>query len=733
MSGRQYITDAVLVPPEPRARSLPDDSTSGDRKRRRKVLSCYDCRRRKLHCDRVLPACGRCKKAGSICSYSEHATEIPANDTNQSSVVGHDPFAQLHQSSEEVSQTVKRQNLRIQQLEAALARRSYSAPLTPVYAQQHESNVKINDRETMLMRGKSFKTQFSGTTHHLATIAHIPELNLFTKEALEMYPSFQHVKQDIASLEAQIKCADRHFAKVADEQLHTLLPPQADVDQAVKEYFESYGRIYHIIHAPSFWQSYSEMWRLGVESAPRHTLVLVLLMISAVSCLAPKQPWTYVANSSSAREKAIVITQACESWISRQSQKRVTAADFQIRILLYLTKQTTARKVKRTWTEAGTLIRFCMSAGLHRNPELIKKPTMALEKELRCRIWAAVVDFELQASFDRGMVSTSWLLQSDTPGPRNLKDEDIISNRPSTVQRDQFTGSWYLFTTHETATLRSNLNMLLNNIRHVLTFEDVKQYTDEIETQLSSIPECTIADYEEAHSLARLRLLQYLLALHNRFLRSETTASERSFSTMILLETSVKIVDIHQKLHEDGKRAVQFLGYDLLRAALSVANVVSVQTTPHTMSLANISFQYSPLVQQAIEMLTNKAARLGCEQRQLWVALAAHGFIKSRKDASQRQLYMKEAVDVITRVYYKMMACQEDGIPPSSGTRMIALDEISRGIVDYLPAVPGEPALHGGLTEAADSNFFDFDDFAAWTFEDWMFDPGDPVVDFDAV
>jgi hypothetical protein len=647
--------------------------------------------------------------------------------------VGQDPFARVHQHSEDVLQTVKRQTLRIQQLEAALARRSHSAPLTPVSAQQHESNVKINDRETMLMRGKAFKTQFSGTTHHLATIAHIPELNLFTKEALEMYPSFQHVKQDVASLEAQIKCADRHFAKVADEQLHTLLPPQADVDQAVKEYFESYGRIYHIIHAPSFWKSYSEMWRLGVEAVPRHTLVLVLLMISAVSCLAPKQPWTYVANSSSAREKAIVITQACENWISRQSQKRVTAADFQIRLLLHLTKQTTARKAKRTWTEAGTLIRFCMSAGLHRNPELIKKPTTALEKELRCRVWAAVLDFELQASFDRGMVSTS-LLQSDTPGPINLKDEDITSNRPSPFRKDQFTESWYLFTTHGTAPLRSDLNLLLNNIRHVLTFEDVKKYTDEIETQLSSVPECTISDYEEAHSLARLRLLQYLLALHNRFLRSETTTSERTFSTMTLLETSVKIVDIHQKLHDDGKRAVQFLGYDLLRAALSVANVVSVQTTPHVESLANISFQYLSLVQQAIEMLTDKAARLGCEQRQLWVALAAHGFIKSRKDASQRQLYMKEAVDIITRVYYKMMACQEDGIPPFAGTEMSAQDEISRGIVDYLPAVPGEPVAHDDPIGAVDaSSPFDFDDFAAWTFEDWMFDPGDPVVNFDTI
>ena len=329
------------------------------------------------------------------------------------------------------------------------------------------------------------------------------------------------------------------------------------------------------------------------------------------------------------------------------------------------------------------------------------------------------------------MVSTPWLLQSDTPGPRNLKDEDIASDRPS-WHDDVFSDSWYLFATSETATLRSSLNMLLNNIRHVLTFEDVKQYTDEIERQLILIPECKMPDYEEAHSLARLKLLQYLLALHNRFLRSETTTSELTFSTITLLETSAKIVDIHQKLQDHGKRAVQFLGYDLLRAALSVANVVSVQTTPHVTSLATISFHYSPLVQQAIEILTDKAARLGCEQRQLWVALAAHGFVKSRKDVSQRPLYMKEAVDIITKVYYKMMACQEDGIPPVlSGTGMTARDEISRGIVDYLPAVLGEPAVSSGANEPSDSNLFNFDDFAAWTFEDWMFDTGDPGMNFD--
>lgn len=732
MSEGQYITDTVLVPP--RVDSPPDDSTRGDRKRKRKVLSCCTCRRRKLQCDRVLPTCGRCRTSGqpSSCIYSDDTTTTSVKSRQRD-----DPPA-------DIFQTVKHQKLRIQQLEAALARRSHSTPKdlplrlkapdydyppSPVSAQQHELNVKINDRETMLMRGKSFKTQFSGTTHPLGTIAHIPELNLFTKEALEKHPIFQHVKQDIALLEAQIKCADKGFVTLVDEELYRLLPPQADVDRAVQEYFNSYERIYHIMHAPSFWQAYQEMWQLGVERALPHVLVLVLLMISVVSCLAPRQPWTYVANSSSARERAIIITQACENWINRQSQKRVTAADFQIRVLLCLTKQTTARKVKRTWTEAGTLLRFCMSAGLHRNPELIKKPTTALEKELRCRIWATVVDFELQASFDRGMISAPWLFQSDTPGPSNLKDEDIVSEDPPSCRRPEFTDSWYLFATNKTTALRSSLNSLLNNIRHVLTLEDVKQYTDDIEAHLERIPECTIPDYKEAHSLARLKLLQYLLALHNRFLRSETTHSESTFSAMIILETSRRIIDINQELHDHGKRAVQFLGYDLLRGALSIANVVSVQTTPHIISLASIGFTYAPLVQQAIGMLTDKAARLGCEQRQLWVALAAHGFIKSRKDVSQRPLYMREAVDTITNVYYKMMECQEVGIPPIEGTGTLNRGEISRGIVDYLPTVPGEPAV--SMTEAAaDPILFDFDDFAAWTFEDWMFDPGNPVVDF---
>lgn len=271
--------------------------------------------------------------------------------------------------------------------------------------------------------------------------------------------------------------------------------------------------------------------------------------------------------------------------------------------------------------------------------------------------------------------------------------------------------------------LRSTFNTILNNIRHVLTFEQVKQYTDEIETHLSSTPDLSAPEAEEAQSLYRLRLLQYQLALHNRFLRSTITSSERMFSTMVILETASKVINIHQNLTANDKRALQFLGYDLLRASLSMANVISVQTLEHGNLLTPIVFQHTPLMHDAIQMLTDKAARLGCEQRQMWVALAALGFVKSRQNPGQRNEYMKEAVDVITKTYDEIMAYQDGG----ASVRREAQELMgSRGIVDYLPAVPGQPDEPEADTDFNNAALFNFDDFAAWTFEDWMFDPNEP-------
>lgn len=738
----------------------PSTDITGDRKRRRRVLSCYDCRRRKLQCDRATPACGRCVKSGqaSKCTYLDDASEAPVRGSNlpMSDVLdnprsrssaedhgtSHERPTQIHDS---LISKLKHQDARIQQLEAALARASHSAessvnrslmvpklPLTPESVREQVSAGSINDRETMLLRGRAFETQFSGTTHPLSLIAHVPELNSFTKEALEVYPSFQHARREMGALEARMKCADKQSASMDDRRLCDFLPPRADANQALDLYFASFDRIYHIIDYPSFCMRYDDMWQIGPQHTPEHTVALVLLMIACVSCLEPAKLWTYVANSSKAREAAIEITQACENWINKQSQKRVSAVDFQIRFLLCLTKQTTARKYKRAWTEAGNLLRFCMSAGLHRNPDLIRKPTTLRDKQLRRRIWAAVVDVELQASFDRGMISAPFLLQSDSPGPDNLCDDDFMSQQtPIPRPMVEITPSWYLSLAGNSFALRSNMNAWLNDIRHIMSFEEVKRYTDEIESSLLSIPTTTDSQAEEASCLLHFKLLQYQLAMHNRFVRAAATGTERNFSTMIIIDTATKIVELHQILNSNGKRCLQFLGYDLLRAALAIANVVSIQLPLSKGALSSIIFQHTFIVEQAIDMLKDKADRLGCEQRQVWVALTASGFVKAKKDPERRAEYMKEAVDAITLLYNNLMACQDPEVSIQPTTGASYQPNNSKGIVEYLPEVPIGSNGNEHQASSNDPTPFDLDEFAAWTFEDWMLDPNDMLQGLD--
>ena len=56
------------------------------RKRKRKALSCVDCKRRKLKCDRMYPACGRCIKGGYAhsCQYTSLDGVTVADDQDHS-------------------------------------------------------------------------------------------------------------------------------------------------------------------------------------------------------------------------------------------------------------------------------------------------------------------------------------------------------------------------------------------------------------------------------------------------------------------------------------------------------------------------------------------------------------------------------------------------------------------------------------------------------------------------
>ena len=697
-----------------------------------------------------MPACGRCTKAGQAanCLYIDDATDTPTRPADSSSTANAEfNRSSVERQSNRIGQAgdtltkLEYQERRIKQLEAALGQTSQGPaclpvqqlkasklPLTPESVTAVEPTVaavNITDRETMLLRGKSFKTQFHGITHPGSLIAYIPELASFTKETFEKFPALARIRADMHALEERTEYAGSAPHSTTEADMRALLPSRLETDHLVQLYMDNYDAIYHVIHLPSFRQEYAEIWA-DLPNARTHFVAIVLLMTATSHCLVSSEPWLYTANSSSARERAVAAISLVEHWIQRQSQKRVTVADFQIRFLIVLAKLLNANKFKRSWTEAGAVLRFFMAAGLHRNPELLRKPTSTLDKEMRRRLWSAITEFELQASFWRGMVSAPWPQQSDCPPPSNIHDEDVDQTSeqlPSSRPVSEFTNTSYMILANETFSLRYTLNTVLNNIRQTISFEDAKHYTDEIEAHLRSLPEWIGTSSETPQTLLSTTLRQYLLVLHDRQFRQAASQSERNYSKMILIDTAGKIIEAEKALVDSGCRALQFLCHDQLRAALSVCHIVSMPDPQADTLVSDIVDQKAAqIMTSTIELVADKVARYGREQRQLWITLAANGYMKTRKDPSNKLVYMQEAVDKITRPYYRILACQEDAPTTIANAPPTDRSDMPNGLLEYLPDTnPSKPEDYA----TNDPPLLDFDEMARWTFEDWTFNPID--------
>jgi hypothetical protein len=160
-----------------------DGSPEGKRaSKKRKVLSCYACRNRKMKCDRVYPVCGRCQKTGRAdqCTYDPRLLG-DHGDINTFQIDGHNASVTRdnHGTGEHGSASssfdalhwkARAQERRIEELERQLAAKDNSNPPSQ-FKNFHPSEPE--NQEEMMFRGKGFKTQFHGSTSVMSTIAQV--------------------------------------------------------------------------------------------------------------------------------------------------------------------------------------------------------------------------------------------------------------------------------------------------------------------------------------------------------------------------------------------------------------------------------------------------------------------------------------------------------------------------------------------------------------------------------
>lgn len=416
------------------------------------------------------------------------------------------------------------------------------------------------------------------------------------KEAIMHHSSLPRAQRDLKALQVRWKGDKRNMFPLTDLELLRLLPARETVDHLVHLYFDNFENIYRILHRPSFWKEYQMFWE-DHDAANPAFIITVLLIMAAASCLSLKEQPTYIGDSSLARERADLWIEVSEWWLGRHSQKHIYLAIWQIRCLLVVVKQVNVAKKKRIWTAAGTLVREAMSAGFHRDPSCLGEKVTVFDQEMRRRLWATMIELDLQASIDRGMPSASAGIPSDTAPVLNINDEDLTlecERAPIPKPWGEYTSGSFLHISNASFSLRVSLNSVGNDLGSPLQYEEVLNYEEMITNELEKLPPQLESGESQniqgmplvARTLLDIQLRQFLIMLHAPFAREAGTNSRYLVSRMMCFNAAASIIEQYSKLARSGSSMLLLLRHDYFRGALIICHnlyiSMSIQSTLST-------------------------------------------------------------------------------------------------------------------------------------------------------
>ncbi|KAI4949954.1 hypothetical protein J4E86_007909 [Alternaria arbusti] len=549
--------------------------------KKRKVLSCYACRNRKMKCDRVFPVCGRCQKndRGHECTYDPRLLQESHRDRGAASLALTELPVESEPSSDAsnaLQRKLKTQERRIAILEQKLINRNGGGN-PPQYGEFVPHEPKIT--EEIMFRGKGFRSQFNGATSIMSMISTYHELQAFTREALTVDHSIMRVKTDFKAFRDQRKkSAKRQATRCSDidSEILAILPEKSIVDTQAALYFQTWETSYRILHGPSFWEDYRSYWESDRDGkGPVSFAVLLVLLVAATKCLNPKDD-VFVGDTTADRQAAHELINLCDSWIADQPRKRVTLALFQLQCLSLLAKRVNCVRLKQDWVASGDLMRLSLASGLHRDPSLLGHGTMtAFDEQIRKRLWITVMELELQSSVESGIQSSLSGLYWDSPIPDNLGDESFSPDMQHMPASDEnFTSASYLIATTKSLPLRIHLTQVLNTPSSALDYDDVLHYDARIRSALAALPVWNDDRALVPSALLQLQLRQYLLLVHKAYARLACTDNRYLYSFTTCVETCSSLVTTHDRLLSRGVLALNNFRNDVIRAGLTLSQIV---------------------------------------------------------------------------------------------------------------------------------------------------------------
>jgi hypothetical protein len=455
-----------------------------------------------------------------------------------------------------------------------------------------------------MFRGKGFKTSFHGWSSVMSTISQVRgdvlgwcictdlvqfrEVQAFTREALTVDHSIMRIRTDFKTFRDRRKAYMKQLGARThgtDEEVFEAVPDRSQVDALAVQYFQKCETTYRVLHEPSFWKEYQEYWHDQPKDPARAGFAVILVLIVAFSkCLSPKDDH-FVGDTTVDRQAASNLIDICDTWIRRQPRKRLTLQFFQLQCLSLLAKRVNCVSLKQDWLASGDLVRLALASGLHRDPSLLATGKISpFEKEMKKRLWATIVELELQSSLESGIQSSLTALYWDTSPPANLADDAFSSETeemPASRPLEHFTSVSYLRLALQSLPLRIRLAHVLNDPSNALEYSDVLHYDAQIHELLSDIPLWDDSRSTIPSALLRLQLRQFLLILHKPYAKVAFQNQRFMPSFTQCVDAGSAIVTMHDELLSQGVLVLNNLRNDVIRVGITLSQIVYHNCTRH--------------------------------------------------------------------------------------------------------------------------------------------------------
>lgn len=558
------------------------------------MLSCFECKRRKLKCGRETPICSRCISVGNpeLCKYDPRFAMGMDADAAGLTCATEETWSLSHSASQLPTPS-------LDSIDASLlGENGHPSPWLPfsLHLDLESASSELLDSENLIdslksqvqqhpvpCRRNSLNGRFRGPSHSTSIISSFQDLYRFMKQTIEDHHVLGASQWAAYTISAPQALAPYSEGDV-EQAMNHLLPAEGRCRHLAESYFDHFTGIHALFHTPTFWHEYRSYWD-GSHNDPARFNATLLAVLSCARCLFVDNPLSFDGDSSSARNEAVEWLHAVEAWPGYRAMKSTTIEAFQLRCLVLFSKIQNDIDPDDHYTASQTLLADAVSNGLHRDWHLLGLDESLYERELRRKVWTAIAELDIAACIERGVPSMVSNLFTDIGKPRGYNDVDYNTNskiEPPDRPDSQLTDSSFAKIAHMIRPLRYEINEFVNNPQKHKSLDPhrLAALRMQISEALDSLPSWSdpVTDATQPNrglvyrAVLELHLHELLLLLHLPFaLEKDASLSpvvDMDFKRFICVRSACTIIKIHELVEQEGFSPIALGKASLLRAGL---------------------------------------------------------------------------------------------------------------------------------------------------------------------